>query len=157
MPDVPERWGRRDFSTAPAGLSQTTGEFLPTIVTTTGTITLNALSICRWIIVGSLATFNIHLLVSAISSPTGSFTVRGFPASLTPYNGGNVVQGFMSCAVFGSGMTSAAGTAHLMGEFFNGPPLSLTVSQLSAGALVNIASRCVVSTNFEILASYRVA
>lgn len=139
------------------GIAQSSGEFLPTIVTSTGTVTLFNTSVCRWIITGNLATFNIHILVQAIAAPTGSFNIRGFPAGLTPFNGGSVPQGFMSCAVFGSGMTAGAGSGHLQGEFFNGPPLSLTVTQLGGGTVTNIAAFIAVSTNFEIMASYRIA
>lgn len=150
-------WGRRDFSTSAPGVSESVGEFVPTIVTSTGTITLFNTSICRWAIQGSLATFNIHILVQSVAAPTGSFNIRGFPAGLTPFTGGDATQGFMACAVFGATMTAGAGSANLMGRFFNGPPLSLTLFQLGGGTTVNIAAFCQASTNFEVMASYRIA
>lgn len=152
------RGTREEFAiTQSGGVTQSTGEFTPTVVVSTGTVTLNGLSVVRWCITGAIAVVNCHILVSSVASPTGSLSIRGFPNSLIPFNGGNASQGFMSCAVFGSGFTAGLGGNHLEGELFNGPPVSLTVSQLAAGSVSGLASVTQAGSNLEVMATYRVS
>lgn len=149
------RGAREEFSASSAGVTETTGSFLPTIVTSTGTVTLDNTSICRWSIQGTVATVVLFLLVQAVAAPTGSFNVRGFPNVLIPFGAGSA--GFVPVTVFASTMTAGGGSSFLSGRLFNGPPVSLTLFIQAGGTATTMANLVQANTSFLLSVSYLIA
>lgn len=107
-----------DGAQGPPGAADTDGgTFLPAILVSTGTVTLDAASAGRWYRLGSLYFCTIHCFVSAVSSPVGTVRITGLPAGSGPVNIEHAISVYVS--------TSVAGMSHPQGSIITAedPPI----------------------------------
>jgi hypothetical protein len=136
-------------------LSTTVANVTVTLVPGTGSITLNSTSdTLRYVRIGPLVVVTGSLLVSSVSTPSGTLQIQGLPyAAVNSTDEG----GTAACSVRGSGTSGLAAGYHWVGRVAEGATAIDLAAQ--SGDLLNssLASTVVANTVFQISLSYLAA